>query len=138
LASYCNKTADPYIVGGDFNIVRFSFEKNQNFSQNRFSDVFNAIINACDLREIYISGGSYTWSNNHVSPTLEKLDRILMSKDWEVLFPSVCVYKHPREMSDHNPLILTSGGNYSQHNRAFRLELTWLKHEEFMHIVKSI
>jgi hypothetical protein len=54
MASFCTKISFPYIIGGDFIIIRFSFEKNQTFCQNKFSDIFNAVINACDLRYIYI------------------------------------------------------------------------------------
>jgi hypothetical protein len=90
VAFFCTKISVTYIIGGDFNIIRFSSEKNQNFCLNRFSNIFNVVINACDLREIYIAGGSYTWSNNHTTPTLEKLDIILMSKEWEDLF-SFCL-----------------------------------------------
>jgi hypothetical protein len=57
MASYCAKWKDPYIVGGDFNILRFSHEKNKVFVPNRFSDMFNSVINVYDLREIHISGG---------------------------------------------------------------------------------
>jgi hypothetical protein len=86
--------------------LRFSSDKNKKFLPNRFSDIFNTIINISDLREIYVSKGRYTCSNNHENPTLEKLDRILMSKDWEKLFPAILAYKKPRDFSDHNPLII--------------------------------
>jgi exonuclease III len=59
MASYCAKCKDPYVVGGDFNILRFPHEKNKVFVPNRFSDMFNSVINAYDLREIHISGVVY-------------------------------------------------------------------------------
>jgi hypothetical protein len=37
--------------------MRFSFEKNKMFSPNRFSDMFNSVINTFDLRELQMSGG---------------------------------------------------------------------------------
>jgi hypothetical protein len=64
---------------GDFNILRFFADKNINFHPNRFSDTFNALIQVNELRELYISRGVFTWSNNHVVSILEKLDRILLS-----------------------------------------------------------
>uniref|UniRef100_A0A453IZC2 Endonuclease/exonuclease/phosphatase domain-containing protein n=1 Tax=Aegilops tauschii subsp. strangulata TaxID=200361 RepID=A0A453IZC2_AEGTS len=60
--------------------------------------------------EIIMSGGLYTWSNKQEHPTLEKLDRVLMSSDWEDLFPLVSVHKMVKEISDHNPLLLDGGG----------------------------
>jgi endonuclease/exonuclease/phosphatase (EEP) superfamily protein YafD len=52
LASFCSGCSEPYIVGGDFNILRFSFKKNKMFSPNRFFDMFNSVINTFDLREL--------------------------------------------------------------------------------------
>jgi hypothetical protein len=66
-------------VGGDFNILSYSDGKNKIFCGNRFSDMFNWIINSYELRGIALDGEKYTWSNNHIDPTLEKLDRILMN-----------------------------------------------------------
>ena len=58
-----------------------------------------------------MTGGRFTWSNNHCDPTLEKLDRILISKDWEDIFPKVLINKLPTEVFDHNPLIISSATN---------------------------
>jgi hypothetical protein len=70
------------LIGGDFNILRFFSEKNKRFSPNRYSDVFNNIIQVNGLIEMTIGGGKYTWSNNQVNPTLEKLDRVLITREW--------------------------------------------------------
>jgi endonuclease/exonuclease/phosphatase family metal-dependent hydrolase len=107
------------VIGGDFNILRFSSEKNKAFVPNRFSDMFNSVINAYDLRELYMSGGIFTWPNNQANPTLERLDRILVSKEWEGMFPTVLVFKKPREFSDHNPLILDSRSPPACRSREF-------------------
>jgi hypothetical protein len=69
--------------------------------------------------------------NNQTPPTLEKLDRFLMSKGWDDIFPSVMVRKLPRELSDHNPLILTTENKTPLKKLEFRFELSWLKHPEF-------
>jgi hypothetical protein len=74
LASFCAKCKDPYIVGGDFNILRFSAKKNKPFTPNRLTNMFNRVINAYDLRELHMSSGFFTWSNNQLDPTIEKLD----------------------------------------------------------------
>jgi hypothetical protein len=91
-----------------------------------------------DLRELNISGGIFTWSNNQSSPTLERLDRILMNKDWELLFTNVCGYKEPRELSDHNPLIVSSCLKVGGNKREFRFELFWIKHPDFLKKVSKI
>lgn len=75
LANFCSRNKEPYIIGGDFNIIRFQHEKNKPRGVNKYSDTFNSIISAFELREIFMTGGKFTWSNNQADPTLEKLDR---------------------------------------------------------------
>jgi exonuclease III len=51
LANMCLKCKYPMLIGGDFNILRFSEDKNKNFVQNEFSDTFNRIINLYGLTD---------------------------------------------------------------------------------------
>jgi hypothetical protein len=89
LAAFCHNLLMPYIVGGDFNIIRHSGEKNKKIVHSHSIDIFNSVIHTLGLREIFMHGGRFTWSNKQASPTLEKLDRFLMSPDWEDMFPLV-------------------------------------------------
>ena len=133
LAYTCSQIHVPYIVGGDFNILRSSEEKNKNLTHSHYTDRFNDVIQSLNLREIHMGGGNYTWSNKQKHPTLEKLDRVLMSFEWEELFPLVSVRKLGRDTSDHNPLLLATDvvKTNPSHDREFRFELSWLKNEDF-------
>jgi hypothetical protein len=135
LGNICSNQTLPILVGEDFNLLRFSSEKNKVMTHNKWSDIFNSIINTCALREIHMSGGQYTWSNNHTDPTLEKLDRFFTSSSWEDLFPLVTVHKLVREVSDHNPLILDTL-DIRVKNREFRFEKRWINEENFLDRVK--
>jgi hypothetical protein len=64
MATFCANCKEPYMLGGDFNILRFLSDKNKKCSLNRFSNLFNIIININGLRELDVSGGNFTWSNN--------------------------------------------------------------------------
>jgi hypothetical protein len=44
LGSFLSKNSIPYIVGGDFNIIIFSSEKNKGSAICRFSSIFNNLI----------------------------------------------------------------------------------------------
>ena len=87
-----------------------------------------------------MSGGMYTWTNGQSHPTLEKLDRVLMSNDWEDIFPQVNIRKLVRDVPDHNALLLSSDNHVvrSPQTREFRFELSWLKSEEFLPLVEKI
>jgi hypothetical protein len=77
LSNICAQSDLPLLLGGDFNIIRYSGEKNRKFHANRFTDMFNWIINSYGLREVFMSGGNFTWSNNQTDPTLEKLECLI-------------------------------------------------------------
>ena len=48
------------------------------------------------------------------------------------------MHKLPRELSDHNPLILTSSQKQSMRKLTFRFELVWLKDPQFLPLVQEI
>lgn len=138
LSRFCDANTDPIIVGGDFNIIRYAKEKNSNKGVHKHTGVFNSIIHFFELRELTMSGGLYTWSNNQDPPTLEKLDRILVSKSWEDIFPCAMVRKLPREISDHNPLIISCGPPKSISHIQFKFDLSWFNNPEFFEMVEKI
>ena len=93
------------------------------FAPNKFTDMFNLIINSYVLREATLNVGLYTWSINQENPTLEKLDRFLMNESWETLFPLTNLRKIMRQLSDHNPLMLCTDQDKIKKKRALVLRI---------------
>ena len=85
-----------------------------------------------------MTGGMYTWSNNQEIPILEKLDRVLVTKEWEDIFSQASVNRLPREISDHNPLIVSTGKRDNIPFIQFRFKLGWLKNPDFFPLVEKI
>ena len=56
-----------------------------------------------DLRKLEMSNRKFTWANALDTPTYERLDRVLVSTDWELKFPLATVIALNREISDHTP-----------------------------------
>jgi len=81
LARVCSGITIPYMLGSDFNIIRYASEKNKDSGVHRHAGLFNSIISTLDLLDIHMIGEKFTWSNNHSDPTLEILDRVLVNKD---------------------------------------------------------
>jgi hypothetical protein len=125
-------------VGGDFNIIRNQSEKNNNRYNNRWPSLFNAVINSLDLRELELSGRQFTWANNLQVLTFEKLDRILISTDWELKFPRVTPQSLPRGISDHTPLLLDMGSPSQPNKCTFKFELAWLFKDGFHEKVAEV
>lgn len=67
-----------------------------------------------------------------------KLDRVLVSQDWEDLFPQVVVNRLPREVTDHNPLLITVSKNIELPFIQFKFALCWLKNPDFFKEVERI
>ncbi|KAG2591039.1 hypothetical protein PVAP13_5NG449740 [Panicum virgatum] len=83
LANFCSRNKESFIAVGDFNIIRFTSEKNKSGRLSRSSHVFNSVIAAQELIDVRMSGEKFTWSNNQENPTLERLDRFLITKEWD-------------------------------------------------------
>jgi endonuclease/exonuclease/phosphatase family metal-dependent hydrolase len=113
----------PIMVGGDFNIVRSPSEKNNLRYNDRWLFLFNVVINSLDLRELELSGRQYSWASNLQTATYEKLDRILVSTDWEIKYPKVNVRASPRALSDRTPLLLGTGMPSQHNSQMFKFEL---------------
>jgi hypothetical protein len=94
--------------------------------------LFNAVIDSFDLREIEMFGRQFTWANSLPSPNYEKLDRVLMSSEWELKYPLVSIQTLDRGVSDHTPLLLvTDSPAFKGNSKKFKFELCWLSYEEF-------
>ncbi|PWZ06939.1 hypothetical protein Zm00014a_024860 [Zea mays] len=89
LASFCHNSSVPLLIGGDFNIIRRESDKNKPGGTNKWSFLFNAIIEQHGLIELDLVGRQYTWSNNRLDPTFEKLDRFLVSPEWDLAYRNV-------------------------------------------------
>jgi hypothetical protein len=72
------------------------------------------------------------------TPTYEKLDRILVSTEWEVKHPQVMVRALPREISDHAPLLMDTGTPSQPRANGFKFELALLFKYGFHDKVKEI
>jgi hypothetical protein len=133
---YFSSVESILIVGG-LNIIRYANENNRNNGVHRHIGMFNTLIHLYELRELIMTRGRFTWSNNQEFSTLEKLGRILMTKEWEDLFPLAMIKKLPREVFDHNPLILLTGSQQPTKAIMFRFEVSWLKNPEFLLMLRE-
>jgi hypothetical protein len=139
MAHICSSETHPMIIDGDFNIMRFLEDKNKSNFCPRWPSLSNSIIDTLELREIKMTVRQFTWSNNLVPPTFEKLDRVLMSTEWEWKYPRVIVQALDRGKSDHNPLLLNTGTKAQEHSHyQFKFELGWLICDGFFDMVTEI
>jgi hypothetical protein len=132
LVRACQQNPLPTLIGGDFNILKSSKDKNNDRYVDRWPFLFNAVIDSFDLQEIDLTGRQFTWANSLPKPTYERLDRALMSTEWEFKYPLVSLQALDRGVSDHTPLLLDTGTPaFKGNGKHFKFELSWFTHEDF-------
>ncbi|RVW87760.1 Transposon TX1 uncharacterized 149 kDa protein [Vitis vinifera] len=98
----------------------------------RFSEVLDELA----LRDMPLQGGPYTWSGGLNGQSWSRLDRFLISEDWENHFSGVSQCTLPRPVSDHFPILL-DGGGVRRGPIPFRFENMWLKEEGFKELLRG-
>ena len=95
---------------GDFNIIRYPFERLgcSSFSPAMFK--FKDFIAKHSLVDLPLEGGEFTWFRDFDRPSMSRIDRVLVFADWEDHFLDVTQRILPRVVSDHCPLLLEAGG----------------------------
>lgn len=122
----------PWIVGGDFNEVLRVSERVGSQAGPRWSRMedFWAFLNQAELMELPHINGSTSWSNKRVGNdrVLSKIDRILINREWLMLWPQVKVCYHPCGTSDHDPMTINLL-KITKAKKPFRFTNSWLKKE---------
>lgn len=112
------------MLGGDFNVVRFNEERRGGDRNDNERSRFNGTIQQLQLMDLSIADRKYIWSSLHESPSLAKLDRILVSLEWESYFPLARVQLCHCLTSDHVPLkLIIREGDNSNFTKANRKKL---------------
>jgi hypothetical protein len=88
------------------------------------------------LMDIPLVGGTFTWSNNQDPPSWSRIDRFLVSLDWEAHF-LICLRRGCLDFAwTIFPILLDCGGIQGG-RRYFKFENMWLKAEGFVDRVKQ-
>lgn len=118
----------PWAVTGDFNLILNQEDKSNDQIDRANLRRFRRTVAALELQDLHLHGRAFTWSNERENPTLVRLDRVLVSMDWEELFPNAHLHGLGSDASDHCPLLLqTNLGR--MHKARFHFEVFWPKFE---------
>ncbi|XP_073355220.1 uncharacterized protein [Aegilops tauschii subsp. strangulata] len=98
---------------------------------------FRSALNSSDLKEINLCGRRFTWSNEHASPTLVRLDRAFCTLEWDLQFSTARLQPLATAMSDHCPLLLTCESS-SRCSARFRFEAFWPHVSGFKEVVAAV
>ncbi len=119
---------------GDFNVLLSTSGKNGPSSNTSVMLDFRSVISDSSLIDLPIRNKSFTWSNERRTPTLERLNRVFVSKSWFLFFPRSSLRALPQPRSDHTPLLLTAF-SFVPSSPLFRFEAYWLRYQESFEVV---
>ncbi|XP_026459319.1 uncharacterized protein LOC113359979 [Papaver somniferum] len=96
---------DPWVLSGDFNITRFASERSGTQSIASFMRKFSNLVHDHQLLDLPLVGSHFTWS---INSSWSKLDRFLISSEWEDHFLRIEQSTLPKPFSDHIPIVLST------------------------------
>jgi exonuclease III len=115
----------PWMIVGDFNLLRAPSDKNNSNFNASLASSFNDAIRTLALFELPLLDRRYTWTNRRDSPVLARLDRALFNHAWNLRLPQSALSSLPRPTSDHFPLLVTATTDIPR-SQCFRFENAWL------------
>lgn len=129
----------PWCIGGNFNEVLYLGERNRAKRRTQGMDMFCDFVDRYELHNLTIQGTRFTWSNFQDNPMMSKLDRFLVSGEWEEYFSLVKVSVLPRTGSDYKPLLLRGGEDGVNRTGAFpfRFQNMWLLQPGFVEMIRN-
>ncbi|KAH0693550.1 hypothetical protein KY285_020647 [Solanum tuberosum] len=130
----------PWLVGGDFIVIRIEEEKEGGVDFTHLEAVdFNQCINNCALTELRYSGSKYTWLNGRIERAciFKRLDKVLCNQEFLNILPLSEVLHLMRQGSSHAPLHVLCGSEEEITVRPFKFLNFWTKHPNFKKIIEE-
>jgi exonuclease III len=112
----------PWLLLGDFNLMRHASEKNTYGFRQSEAQAFNDQINYLSLIELPLLDRRFTWTSCRATPTLERLDHVFINLAWTTMFPNTSLSSLTRY--HHVPLIINISSRIPR-PAIFRFENSW-------------
>jgi hypothetical protein len=126
----------PWVLLGDFNMLRDPDETTVANLNLQYMTDFNQLISDLNMNELPLIGRTYTWSNKCSAPSFSKLDRTLLSSHWAMLTTHApYLIDLSVTTSDHIPLLLRFKKIDGTQSRSYRFEKFWFMSDETREII---
>ena len=94
------------VYRGGFNVIRFPSERNNDGRITGSMRRFAQVIDDLELKDIPTQGDSFTWRGGQHNCRMAKLDRFLVTEEWDSHFGGTRQKTLPRPTSYHFPILL--------------------------------
>ncbi|KAG4203223.1 hypothetical protein ERO13_A05G388250v2, partial [Gossypium hirsutum] len=102
LSELRSKFTSPWIVGGDFNVVRCRSERSCCWGSEKGTKEFENFIFDCNLIDFPLVGKKFTWYGQENKKN--RLDRFLLDEFWLLKMKDLQQIGLKRSVSDHIPI----------------------------------
>ena len=116
-------------------MVRFPTERRGYLRMSVSMRCFLELIDELGIKDLTLYGGEHTWCGGLNNSLASRLDRFLVSDDWEDRFGGLVQKILPNPSFDHAPILMDGGGIRNGKN-PFRFENMWLKAEGFKDLIR--
>jgi hypothetical protein len=97
---------------------------------------FRQFVHEHEVKDLYLHGRRFTWSNEREAPTLTRIDRAIVSLEWDLMHPDSFLQALSSSVSDHAPIHLSLSAAFKP-KRRFKFEAFWLNLEGFEEALKE-
>lgn len=126
----------PWIIAGDFNLVRWIQDRSADHRGIAIMDAFNDFIREEGLLDVHLANRQFTWSSKRPQPILSKLDRVMLSTEWVAAYPVISLTAKAMIVSDHVPILLQCKQPQTR-PREYKIELFWFNYRKMDGIVNE-
>lgn len=130
LAAIRDQCPGPWAILGDFNLILDEADNNNGRINRRTMRQFRQCVAELQLLDLHLHGRRYTWNNEREIPTWVRLDRALVTLDWEEQYPDSHLQALGTDASDHCPILLQTNLRISSEPR-FHFEPYWPKFSDY-------
>lgn len=132
-----SKIVNPWMLVGDFNLVRWYVDRPSDLRGFGLMCEFNDLIRQFEVLDVELKNRAYTWSSKRPSPSFSRIDRIFLSTHWNLNFPIIELRALETIVSDHVPLLLSCRGTDTRPTQ-FKFENFWLQLPQAHQLVHSV
>ncbi|XP_061352790.1 uncharacterized protein LOC133297639 [Gastrolobium bilobum] len=133
---------ESWLLTGDFNEIALASEKRGRGPVDiNKCNLFANVLNSCGVMDLGGGGNRFTWKGPkflNLDRVYKRLDRAVGNEGWRAIFEEDDVLVLPRLFSDHNPILVRLGKEYScWRERPFRYLAAWQYDDRFIPFLKA-